>query len=69
MIDQHYEAVKEEITEYKLNYQSKIYVALAVCLALTIIFVALWLMIYLSLAESASYINAFLLLIPFEVLS
>lgn len=39
------------------------------CLLLIALFVVLWLSIYLKLAENASYINAFLLLIPFDVLT
>jgi len=34
-----------------------------------VVFMSLWIFVYLRLAEKASYINAFLLLIPFDVLS
>ena len=33
------------------------------------VFAACWIYMYLKLAENVSYINAFLLLIPFDVLS
>ena len=34
-----------------------------------LLFTIAWIFIYLNIAERASYINAFLLLIPYEVLS
>jgi hypothetical protein len=34
-----------------------------------LLFTIVWIFIYLNIAERASYINAFLLLIPYEVLS
>ena len=36
---------------------------------LVVVFLVLWLYIYWHLAESASYINAFLLLVPFNILT
>ena len=54
-----------QVNSFK-NYQ-KIGACLAIILML--IFLGLWLYIYWHLAESASYINAFLLLIPFNILT
>lgn len=34
-----------------------------------VLFTGAWIFIYLNIAERASYINAFLLLIPYDVLS
>jgi hypothetical protein len=45
------------------------YISIFVCLTLILLFIIFWIFVYLKLAESASYINAFLLLIPFDVLS
>ena len=42
---------------------------LIIVAAFLIIFTVSWIFIYLNIAERASYINAFLLLIPYEVLS
>jgi hypothetical protein len=42
---------------------------MSVSLTLILLFTGLWLWLYFKLAEDASYINAFLLLIPFDVLS
>jgi len=50
-------------------YKTEIQIATYIAFVLLGIFTAMWIYIYLKLAENASYINAFLLLIPFDVLS
>lgn len=61
--------VFQEINRFADSYTQHFYVGLAVSLVLIVLFGVLWMWVYLRLAESASYINAFLLLIPFDVLS
>jgi hypothetical protein len=61
--------VDREISSFASHYQVHFYVSLSIFLLLALIFVGLWLYLYFKLAEDASYINAFLLLIPFDVLS
>lgn len=58
-----------EINRFADSYLQNFYIGLAVSLVLITLFGVLWMLVYLRLAENASYINAFLLLIPFDVLS
>lgn len=51
------------------QYNMYIKIAAAGAAILTVVFLGLWLYIYWNLAESASYINAFLLLIPYNILT
>lgn len=64
-----YSEVYSELNRFADSYKLQLYIALAVCLFLILLFTACWVFMYLRLAENVSYINAFLLLIPFDVLS
>jgi hypothetical protein len=44
-------------------------IGLIIVMSVLLAFGAAWAWIYLKIAERASYINAFLLLIPYDVLS
>jgi hypothetical protein len=57
------------MSSFASSYELQLSISLFVCLSLILLFLTLWLWIYSKLAEDASYINAFLLLIPFDVLS
>jgi hypothetical protein len=64
-----YSKVSIEMKKFVNTYIAQFYLALSISLILLVSFIGLWIYIYVSLAENASYINAFLLLIPFDVLS
>jgi biotin transporter BioY len=69
MISDLYDKIYVEINSFASNYRFQFYLSFAVCLLLILLFGILWIYHYMKLAEDASYINAFLLLIPFDVLS
>lgn len=69
MIYNLYAEIESELNRFASNYKHQLYIALAVCLFLIVVFAVCWIYMYLKLAENVSYINAFLLLIPFDVLS
>lgn len=64
-----FEQVHQQVTKRAQYFKMFLTIGSYVCLSLIILFYALWIYIFLRLSESASYINAFLLLIPFDVLS
>ena len=51
------------------SFKGFVRIATIVTVVVMVVFVGVWVYIYWQLAESASYINAFLLLIPFSILT
>ena len=61
--------ISQEMDKQVQNYKVCLQIGTFVTIALMLLFMGTWMLIYLRLAESASYINAFLLLIPFNILT
>jgi hypothetical protein len=69
MLQDLYGMIDSEMANFSSVYTTQIHIATYLTLVFMGIFAVMWIYIYLKLAENASYINAFLLLIPFDVLS
>ena len=64
-----FDRISQEMQEQVESYKTHLLVGTLVTMALLGLFLGVWVYLYLGLAESASYINAFLLLIPFNILT
>lgn len=64
-----FNAISQEMDLQVNSYKTSLKIGALVTIAVLLVFGGVWIYIYLQLAESASYINAFLLLIPFNILT
>ena len=69
MIFQLFEEMSIEMSQQIDTFKGYVKIATTCAIILVTIFLGAWIWIYWHLSESASYINAFLLLIPFNILS
>lgn len=63
------EELKVQVNDKKTKLMFQMSLWLMIVGGVLLLFTIAWIFIYLNIAERASYINAFLLLIPYEVLS
>ena len=61
--------LEDEVVEERNEISLVMGVGIGICGLVLGVFALTWAYIYLNIAERASYINAFLLLIPYDVLS
>jgi hypothetical protein len=69
MVYQLFDQMFLEMDRQVSTFKGYLKLGVAIAVVMVLVFLGIWLVIYWRLAESASYINAFLLLIPFNILT